>query len=79
VDARLSREFPFTDRVRGRLMFEAFNAFNTQYNTSVNTVAYMATGGILRPVSGVGMGNGADGYPWGDNARHLQVALRIVF
>jgi hypothetical protein len=79
VDARLSREFSFTDHVRARLMFEAFNAFNTQYNTSVNTVAYMATGGILRPVAGVGMGNGADGFPWGDNARHLQVALRIVF
>jgi outer membrane receptor protein involved in Fe transport len=79
VDARLSREFPFTDRVRGRLMFEAFNAFNTQYNTSLNTVAYIATAGILRPVAGVGMGNAADGFPWGDNARHLQVALRIVF
>jgi hypothetical protein len=79
VDARLSREIPFTDRVRGRLMFEAFNVFNMQYNTSLNTVAYQATGGILRPVAGVGMGNGADGFPWGDNSRHLQVALRIVF
>lgn len=79
VDARLSREFPFTERVRVRLMLEAFNAFNTQYNTSVNTVAYLATGGILRPVAGVGLGNGANGYPWGDNSRHVQVALRIVF
>ena len=79
VDARLSREFPFTDRVKGRLMFEAFNAFNMQYNTSVNTVAYIATGGILRPVAGVGMGNGANGFPWGDNSRHLQAALRITF
>jgi hypothetical protein len=79
VDARLSREIPFTDRVRGRLMFEGFNLFNTQYNTSVNTTAYVATGGILRPVSGVGMGNAANGFPWGDNSRHLQVALRITF
>jgi hypothetical protein len=79
VDARLSREFPFTDRVRGRLMFEAFNVFNMQYNTSVSTLAYVATAGILRPVAGAGMGNGANGFPWGDNARHLQVALRIVF
>jgi hypothetical protein len=60
-------------------MFEGFNLFNTQYNTSVNTTAYVATGGILRPVSGVGMGNAANGFPWGDNSRHLQVALRITF
>jgi len=45
----------------------------------LNTVAYVATGGILKPVSGVGQGNAATGFPWGDNSRHLQVALRITF
>ena len=60
-------------------MFEAFNAFNTQFNTSVNTIAYQITGGVFHPVPGAGAGNSADGYPWGDNARHLQVALRITF
>jgi hypothetical protein len=60
-------------------MFEAYNIPNTQFNTSVNSVAFVATGGILRPVSGVGMGNAANGFPWGDNSRHLQVALKIVF
>jgi hypothetical protein len=79
LNFRLSREIPITERVRARLMFEAYNILNNQYNTSLNTLAYVATGGILRPVSGVGTGNGADGYPWGDNARHLQVALRITF
>jgi hypothetical protein len=79
VDARLTRELPFTERVRGLLMFEAFNAFNTQFNTSVNTIAYQATSGVLNPVPGVGAGNAADGFPWGSNARHLQVALRITF
>jgi hypothetical protein len=79
VDARLTRELPFTERVRGMLMFEAFNAFNTQFNTSVNTIAYEATSGVLNPVPGVGAGNAADGFPWGSNARHLQVALRITF
>lgn len=79
VDVRLTRELPFTERIKGMLMFEAFNAFNMQYNTSVNTVAFLATSGVLKPVPGVGMGGGADGYPWGDNARHLQVALKISF
>lgn len=79
VNARLTRRIPITERVQAQVMLEAFNVFNMQYNTSVNTIAYLATGGILRPVSGVGLGNGADGFPWGDNSRHLQVALRIVF
>jgi hypothetical protein len=79
VDARLTREIRFTGRIQARLMFEAFNALNKQYNTSVNTIAYLATSGVLHPIPGVGAGTGADGSPWGDNARHLQVALRIVF
>jgi hypothetical protein len=79
VDMRLSRALPFTERIKGVLMFEAFNAFNMQYNTSVNTIAYLATSGVLHPVPGVGVGNGADGFPWGDNARHIQIALKITF
>lgn len=79
VDVRLSRALPITERVKGLLMFEAYNAFNTQFNTSVNNVAYLATSGILKPVSALGVGNAADGFPWGDNARHLQIALRVTF
>jgi hypothetical protein len=79
VDARLTRNIPVTERVKVRLMLEAFNLLNTQYNTSVNTIAYLATAGVLKPVPGVGVGNAANGFPWGDNARRLQVAIRIVF
>ena len=79
VDARLSRQLPITERVKATLMLEAFDMLNTQFNTSLNTIAYQATSGVLRPVSGLGLGNGAAGFPWGDNARHVQLALRIVF
>ncbi len=48
VDARLTRNLPFTEKVNGMLIFEAFNAFNTQYNTGVNTSAYVAHEGYPR-------------------------------
>ncbi|GEM_PF-1059438 len=79
VDARLSRDIPISERMKATVMFEGFNVFNTQFNTSVNTIAYTATSGVLHPVPYLGLGNSAAGYPFGDNARHLQVALRIVF
>lgn len=79
VDARLSRNLPFSEKLKGVLMFEAFNAFNTQYNTFVNTTAYTATKGVLVPVSGLGVGNQSQGFPDGTNARRAQVAFRLVF
>ena len=79
VDARLSRSLPFSERVKGYLLFEAFNAFNTQYNTAVNTQAYSVTGNVLKPVAGLGIGNASQGFPDGTNARRCQVALRVTF
>jgi Carboxypeptidase regulatory-like domain len=79
VDARLSRSLPFSERVKGTIMFEAFNAFNTQYNTGVNTQAYTVSGNVLTPVNGLGVGNQSQGFPDGTNARRCQVALRVVF
>jgi hypothetical protein len=79
VDARLSRELPFTERVKSYLMFEAFNVFNTQYNTGLNTTAYTASGGVLKPVSSFGTGNASQGFPDGTNARRMQAGFRLVF
>jgi hypothetical protein len=79
VDLRVTKNIPVTDRIKGQLMFEAYNVANKQYSTSVNTLAYIATSGTLHPIAGAGQGNAAGGYPWGDNARHLQVAIKIVF
>jgi hypothetical protein len=79
VNARVAKVLPFTDRVKGMVMFEAFNISNNQYSTSLDTLAYTATLGVIRPIAGVGTPTAADGYPYGTNARRAQVALRIVF
>lgn len=79
VDARVSRNLPFSERVKGMLMFEAFNAFNTQYNTVINTTAFTVSGGILKPVTTAGTGSQSTSFPDGTNARRMQVAFRLVF
>ncbi|MBI4877411.1 MAG: hypothetical protein HY822_22515, partial [Acidobacteria bacterium] len=79
VDARVSRSLPFGERVRAYLNFEAFNAFNTITNTSINTQAYVASGGVLRPTANLGTGTASQGFPDGTNARRAQVSLRVVF
>ena len=79
VNARVAKVLPFTDRIKGIVGFEAFNVFNNQYSTSLDTIAYTATAGVLRPVPGVGTPAAADGFPFGTNARRAQASLRIVF
>jgi outer membrane receptor for ferrienterochelin and colicin len=79
VDARLTRVLPFNERVRLNLMFEAFNLFNTITDTSVNTTAYSASGGILKPVANLGIGTSSQGFPDGTNARRCQVSMRLFF
>jgi hypothetical protein len=79
VDARLQRDLPFTERVKAKLSFEAFNAFNTISNTFIQTQAYTATAGVLRPVATMGNGTASQGFPDGTNARRMQVGLRLEF
>ena len=64
LDARLSRSLPFTERIRGVISFEAFNLFNSQRITGLNTLTYTAVAvlpaglangpysGVLKPVMG---------------------------
>lgn len=73
VNARLARPISIRERFTVKLLFEAFNLFNTAYNTGVNTIAYTATNGVLTPVAGLGAGN-ASGSP-----RSCQAALRLTF
>jgi outer membrane receptor protein involved in Fe transport len=79
VDARITRNVPINERVKALLMFEAFNAFNTISNTGVNTQAFSASAGVLKPVNGLGVGSSSQGFPDGTNARRMQVALRFTF
>jgi hypothetical protein len=82
VDARITRELPFSERFRLYLNFEAFNVFNTISNTFVNTEAYNTSAAnslILVPTPRLGEGNSSQGFPDGTNARRAQVSLRFVF
>ncbi|QOY85639.1 TonB-dependent receptor [Paludibaculum fermentans] len=79
VNARLARPLPFTERFTGRLVFEAYNLLNTQFNTNVNTAAYTVTNGIFTPIASAGTGNATRGYITGSNARSLQVSFRLNF
>ncbi|MBZ5496603.1 MAG: TonB-dependent receptor [Acidobacteriia bacterium] len=79
ADARLTRVLPFNERVKLNLMFEAFNLSNTITNTGVNTQAYTATLGVLRPTANLGVGNQSQGFPDGTNARRCQVSMRLFF
>jgi hypothetical protein len=79
VNGRLTRTLPFTDRVKGMLMFEAFNVLNNQFTTAINTLAYTTATGVVKPALGVGLPIAADGYPYGSSARLCQIAFRLVF
>jgi hypothetical protein len=79
VDARLSKKMPFTERFTGYLTFEAFNLFNTQYNTSRRTDEYSLSGTTLSYIPSYGTGSSTATSPDGTNARRAQVSLRVVF
>ena len=78
LDARLTKNLPFSERYKLTFSFEAFNVTNTPYNTSIGSgsshVYYNATNLILTPVAGSGVGTASAGFPDGTNVRRAQVS-----
>jgi outer membrane receptor protein involved in Fe transport len=95
VDARLTKKLPFSERVTGYLIIEAFNLFNTPYDTSRNNTEYTfnnctasssaancpagATGPTLTYRSSYGAPTSDALSPDGTTARRAQVSLRVTF
>jgi hypothetical protein len=81
VDARLSKKLPFTERVVGYLTFEAFNVFNTPYDTGRRTDMYTlnTATNTFSYIPSYGTGSSTAASPDGTTARRAQVALRVVF
>ena len=73
MDVRLARSLPFSERISANLAVEVFNLFNRQFTTGVNTTAFVASGGVLTPISGLSAGNTASA------PRSAQAAFRLVF
>ncbi|MFB3777502.1 MAG: TonB-dependent receptor domain-containing protein [Bryobacteraceae bacterium] len=73
IDIRVARPVPITERLSAKLLFEVFNLFNNQFATGLNTTAYTATGGTLKPVSGAGTAT------TGAAPRSAQVGLKLEF
>jgi carboxypeptidase family protein len=79
TDARLTRIFAIRDRHQLHINFEAFNVFNHVSDTAVNTLAFEARDGVIRPLPNLGIGVASQGYPDGTNARRAQVSLRFIW
>ncbi len=81
VDARLVKKLPFSERVTAYLQFEAFNLFNTPYDTGRRTAKYSlnSTTGTLSYISSYGSGSSTAASPDGTTARRAQVSLRVTF
>ncbi len=79
VDGRVTKVFPFSERVNLNLYFEAFNIFNTPYDTAIRTPQYTVSGLALTPIASFHSGTASQAFPDGTNARRAQVGLRLTF
>jgi outer membrane receptor protein involved in Fe transport len=79
VDARLAKKLPINERFTGYLQFEAFNVFNTPYDTSRRTAEYTLVGSVLQYRSDYGTPSSTAASPDGTTARRAQVSLRLTF
>jgi hypothetical protein len=79
ADARVAKTFRIGERIQAQGHFEVFNVTNHVSNTFITVQAYTASGGVLNPSPGLGMGTASGGFPDGTNARRAQISLRLIF
>jgi hypothetical protein len=85
VDARLTKHFAIREGQTLDLTFEAINAFNHMFFTSVNQTAYKSiwnsttNTGVIEAVAGTGTGTATAGFPDGTNARRALASMRYTF
>ena len=79
VDARLAKKFPVTEKVTAYLQFEAFNVFNTPYDTSRRTAEYDLSGTTLKKRADYATPSSTAASPDGTTARRAQVSVRVLF
>ena len=79
VDMRLAKKLPFTEKFTGYLQFEAFNVFNTPYDTSRRGLEYDLSGTVLKRRADYATPSSTAASPDGTTARRAQVSLRLLF
>jgi outer membrane receptor protein involved in Fe transport len=79
VDARLSKKLPFSERVVGYLTIEAFNLFNTPYDTSRRNAEFDLSGTVLKMRTDYATPSSDAASPDGTTVRRAQISLRLVF
>ncbi|MSV29905.1 MAG: TonB-dependent receptor [Bryobacterales bacterium] len=81
VDARVAKVIPINDRMKLYMQFEAFNMFNTPYDTARRNQRFQENPANLTliPLATYGTGSASQGFPDGTNARRAQVSLRFIF
>ncbi len=77
VDMRVSRSMLFAQKYRLEALTEAFNLFNRENFTSVNTTAYSVSGTVLNAVGNFTVPNTAGNTIYRE--RQIQFALRFEF
>ncbi len=79
VDARLTKKLPFSERIVGYLQIEAFNLFNTPYDTSRRGVEYNLVGTTLQYRGDYATPSSTAASPDGTTNRRAQISLRVTF
>ena len=79
TDARLTKTVPIGEKLKMSLMFEAFNVFNTPYDTGRRGAEYDFSGTTLRRRADYATPSSTAASPDGTTSRRAQLSLRLLF